>query len=250
MYCFFTLLLLVATTAQASHRHCLQYKKPSALLNEPLLIFGQNSDPCHLRSSGIIARIWNSNNATADSKVIPRFWYLKNSSEEFNALVTECLRKVEREIPVDQECRRAVEMFNCYNGTAELRMDEPVFIPRTELQHARVLSDCSRMLQISRSELDLIRKEGLLNHPKGRCLVRCFLLREDLFCEATGIRAFRIMVQGGGADDGIEFRKQGERCIARLQRNFLDRCTLAARIANECYDQTLLKMIHEGLKYL
>ncbi|XP_055591318.1 general odorant-binding protein 45-like [Uranotaenia lowii] len=249
------IILLHAFSVRSSHRHCLQYKSSITLFNEPLMILGHQPSvnigpmiPCQIRGGAILLRIWHDHNATAKNDVCPRFWQFEHNPEEKRQRVIQCCDEVAERLPVDQNCQRAQEMFNCYYKNLDFRWVEKFFIPRAELQHARVLTDCIRMLQISESELDLIRQEGILNHPRGRCLVRCFLLREDLYSEESGPRPFRILVEKGGADDGIEFRKQGERCIARLQRNFLDRCTLAARIADECYDQTLLKIIDEGLK--
>ncbi|XP_055591317.1 general odorant-binding protein 45-like [Uranotaenia lowii] len=243
---------------EASQRHCVMFKTSETILSESLRLLGNQSEfnikqllPCQLRGGAILGRIWNDQNGTVHAGVSPRYLRIDNSSTQtFNHKVEECLEGAYKKIPSNQLCLRAEATFNCYVGVAELRLEEPFFIPRTGLQHGRVLNDCIQMLQISSNELRVIRKEGLLNHPQGRCLVRCFLLREDLFCEATGINAFRILVHNGGAKEGIEFRKEGARCIARLQRNYQDRCMTAARIAAECYSQTLWKMMKDGLNYV
>ncbi|XP_055590985.1 general odorant-binding protein 45-like [Uranotaenia lowii] len=236
--------------AMAGDYHCLSYKSATTVMAECRKLLGYSphgswyeTEPCQVYCGTRITRMWNEELGEPLISNSGRFQHVGNDTDHFQRTVNNCWENVKASVPKCDHCSRADAAFSCFN-TANTR-NESFFIPQTDLQHRRVLLECVNMLQITSHELDFVKRSGLLNHPKGRCLVRCLMIREQLYSEVNGVDVFRTLVQRGVDGKSREFRKHVANCVQYLQRCFLDRCTLAARIAAECFGERIWPAINK-----
>lgn len=236
-------LFILVASAMAEDRHAVVYKSPTSMTAECQRYLGYPTAhpsephvPCQVACVALISRVWD--NPLSDTRTVTSSRYIESdlAPKQYYERLQHCLAHVKQTVPQWDSCRRGAEIFNCFNQSISgIHYDRAFFIPKTDLQHRQVLADCIDFLQIPQQELDAILRQDFPNHPRGRCLLRCFLIREKLYSEAIGLAPYRVVVQLGDNLGHARSREDMRRCVHRLQRQYLDRCTLAARIAAECF---------------
>ncbi|XP_039453406.1 general odorant-binding protein 45-like [Culex pipiens pallens] len=253
-------LLLALTTLLASARsedlHSLRYKTVEGAYSECWRLLQLSSRqiwqpcaPCENHCCATLLRLWNDADSSIRTPICPRFFHSKLESSKFLADADCCANRMLEQVPPKEKCRRTDGYYLCFNASGILQHDRKYFLPATELQQQRSVSECADFLQInSDDEWAQIFHRGLVSDPRGRCLIRCVLVRQQLYSEVLGVNERRVFVQSGNLRDEEHFRRGVRQCVQRLERTCSDRCTLAARIAAECLGQKLWSDIERAVK--
>lgn len=236
----------------AEDRHLVVYKSIGSVYNECRQYLGYPrsrspadlTEPCLDYCGGVQIRFWDIERGTILPDHTTRYLEIDLSREEFFPQTEQCFERVQETVPEEDRCRRTQEHVACFAPNATINFDRKFFFVKTKLQHQRTVLDCVGMLQIGSEDLETVCEEGLLNDPRGRRLVRCFLVREKLYSEANGVDYYRILMESDQFRAHRERKELARNCVARLQREFLDRDTLAARIAAECFGSKFWNLIN------
>lgn len=204
-------------------------------------------DDCSVRCRGLVTRFWNDS-VGVPAVTIDRFYKPAHDDYEYYDLTEQCVGEVVAAIPCTDVCGRADSTVQCYNDQyGKLDKKNPKFVPFTKLQHSRILRECAVMLGISRERLYLFRKNGVEYYQDAKCLLRCFMLREGLYTDEDGPHFKQMSLQCEGNYNDGAYRSNAKSCISNLQNQYLDRCSLAYRIADECVNgEVAVKNIFVG----
>lgn len=248
------LLLLITTvicTGLAEDRHLVQYKSAHRTFAECRQILGPSPTQCENYCAAVLTHFWDFRNASIDPVHFARFMHQDEPvPEQYFAEFERCAEQVRAVVPAWEPCQRADLYLGCLSRNGSVNANQLFYNVKTPLRHQRVAQDCVVILGITGRELDGMLGSGLVNDSRGRCLIRCFLIREKLYSEANGVNSFRVLIERDELRNHRESREDGRTCVAGLQREFLDRCTLAARIAAECYEGELLEIVERSLREL
>uniref|UniRef100_A0A8D8H808 General odorant-binding protein 45 n=1 Tax=Culex pipiens TaxID=7175 RepID=A0A8D8H808_CULPI len=197
---------------------------------------------CATRCRGLVTRFWNDTTELPDA-TISRFYEPRHPATE-----DRCIKDVNARSPAWDSCRRAELITSCYDQWSnDSRL---AFVPFTNLQLLRNLQGCIDILRLQPSIVSAIARNGILSHPKGRCLFRSFLIRSGLYSDSAGPILDRINVQcvsGYGQELSLQ---NVNFCVAKLRREAgLDKCSLAARVVHECL-QVKLDITPSGVGFL
>lgn len=252
------LLLALATLLAASRSedlHAVRYKTVESAYSECWNLLqlqprhiSQPWAPCENYCCAIQLRLWNDADSTIRIPICPRFFQTNLEPQKFLADAECCADRMLQQVPPKEKCRRTDEYYICFNNSGILQHDRKYYLPATELQLQRSALECADILQIKSDELSQILHRGLVNDPRGRCLVRCLLIRQQLYSESLGVQERRVFVQRGNLRDEEHFRQGVRQCVHRLEGTCSDRCTLAARIAAECLGYELWNDIKKAVK--
>uniref|UniRef100_A0A8D8KCH2 General odorant-binding protein 45 n=1 Tax=Culex pipiens TaxID=7175 RepID=A0A8D8KCH2_CULPI len=209
-----TVLLGLLTVTQACN-HLASFKSFDSADRECSHYLG-HQHRCAVRCRGLVTRFLNRT-SVLPTAVIERFYEPGEDDYLYRSRTTQCLRDV-RALNSCELARRSVQ---CYDGEfGAVDRDALQFVPLTDVQHLRVVRECEAMLRESLTE---------------GCLLRCVLIREGLYSDRDGPRVERIAVMGSDLGEDVKLWTAGP-CVARLQAEKVDKCTIAARIVSECLE--------------
>ncbi|XP_055628572.1 mucin-2-like [Toxorhynchites rutilus septentrionalis] len=207
---------------------------------------------CATRCRGVIARYWKDG-VGLPAVTVNRFYCPDAGDVDHYDRTRACLEEIASKVPLRKSCLRATCTMKCYdNQYGQLKPKVPAFVPFTDLHHQQNLRKCISMLSISRSRIAKIAKHGILNVPEGRCLLRCFMVREGLYRDDVGPDFDRIYVQFAIREVDDEMRRETAQCVDRVLSEPLDSCTRASHVANECFNSvfpTFVSHIHKFVRF-
>ncbi|XP_058836467.1 general odorant-binding protein 45-like [Topomyia yanbarensis] len=235
----FTIVLLVATTANGNHKVVL--KSLSQAQNECTQYLSQPSyqqDFCHNRCTLRVLRAWNDSTGIIGLPLARHYHYSKQDYSSIYNRTSSCLECRLRDIPTCEVCKRASVSLDCFRQNYGSALETPQLVPLPKLLQISTILECASILQIAPHELPVYASTQFQFNQQARCLIRCIITRQGLYDDARGPNLDRMYVQCGGYDTPEElFKRDAQRCVDRLRAECLDNCTLAARIAKECFPQ-------------
>ncbi|XP_065077841.1 general odorant-binding protein 45-like [Ochlerotatus camptorhynchus] len=207
-------------TPATLHYECTQYLQPD------------DNGNCTPYCIALAARFWDDDR-DRPSRTISRFYLPDSNDCNYWNRTEKCLQETLGNLPSWKSCQRATCALMCHDDQyGELITEQPSFIPFTELQHRRIVRQCVDILQIAPAARQAILEQGLLAVPEGRCLLRCVMLREDLYNDREGPRLSWLWIQTEGFED--RFYDTAQKCYPMLKLETSEPCLLAARFAAEC----------------
>ncbi|XP_055591315.1 general odorant-binding protein 45-like [Uranotaenia lowii] len=263
---FLILATLIAVSAPLAsgvkpNCHCMRYKSGPRVIAECREMLGYppgdyygEAGRCQRYCGAMLMRAWDSVEEAPQFATWPRFFKVENLAEGtdcFNDRINSCWSVMKDAAAMDDPCSRVDNAYTCFNHSEVNQREEKYFVPQSQLQHKRNILECKEILQVSPIELNCIQRYGLFEHAKGRCWVRCFMLREQLYDDETGVDIYRTLVQRAGALDNDLFRKNAGDCMERVRESCgLDNCTQAARMAKECFEPGIWSVVDKIVKEL
>lgn len=228
---------------------CVKYRnaRNTTLIGSPLR--SDEESTCVCRCELIKLGLWDS--CRGHQPEVPSDQYYDPDPEDrcYRERLRQCLG--ERLTPGKDQCSKAFVYYKCYNdqyGTVFL--DRVGYVPSGQLKHEQMLRDCAEMLQLSKKDLKTIAENPLYAVESGKCLIRCFLIREGLYNDHCGFSEDRVFAQFAKKNDRENFLKRLQYCYDRLKSELWDHCTLATRLVQDCLDEnaTALDNILSALK--
>ncbi|XP_062557886.1 general odorant-binding protein 45-like [Armigeres subalbatus] len=190
---------------------------------------------CGTRCVALVNRIWNDT-AGRLSETVGRFYTLDPKDPGAHNRTSQCVKQVIATVPSRNSCKLADASVNCYRSNyGRLDVATPRYVPFTDVQQVRILSECAAMLGVSHKLTQVVRN-GMQSIPEGACLLRCLLMRQGLYTDRGGPDLGRLSVQCGGyGPQEQEWRANVTQCVAKVQAECIDdKCVRAERIAVEC----------------
>uniref|UniRef100_A0A8D8E152 General odorant-binding protein 45 n=1 Tax=Culex pipiens TaxID=7175 RepID=A0A8D8E152_CULPI len=215
---------------------CVKYRmaQNTTLIGSPLRTDEEST--CVCRCELIKLGLWDS--CRGHQPEVPSDQYYDPDEEDrcYRERLRQCLR--ERLTPGKDQCSKSFVYYKCYNdqyGTVFL--DRIGYVPSGQLKHEQIVRDCARILQLSKGDLKTIAQNPLQADKSGKCLFRCFLIREGLYSDHGGFNKERIFAQFAKKNDRELFLRRLQQCYDRLRSECWDRCTLATRLVQDCLDE-------------
>ncbi|XP_062557732.1 general odorant-binding protein 45-like [Armigeres subalbatus] len=189
-------------------------------------------DGCSDRCLGLVGRFWNDTVGRPHYSV-GRFYRQDPDDLDYINRTVLCMNETVHSLPPCAGCHRASCGMQCYQDQfGELVNQEPKFVPVPNLKGVRIINECALILQLSAEDLQHILEHGYTNTSESACLTRCLLIRAGLYSDSHGPNIERFSVQCEGYDD--KYAETVTKCYVSLQEQELDKCSLAARVYEEC----------------
>ncbi|XP_055585119.1 general odorant-binding protein 45-like [Uranotaenia lowii] len=193
----------------------------------------KKKDRCEDLCKATVLRYWDKCSGIIEVPFAQHFRRDNCDSDYYYNGTLQCVSPARKMI---DECHQASHESKCLEQSYGSPVRSPQLAPLTNLQASNVLESCANMLGIDPDMVELYRLFDFDVDSNSRCLFRCYLIRQGLYSDVDGPNLDRMYVQCGGYDQFLnDFKASAQECVDNLRSQCLDKCTLAIRIASDCF---------------